>query len=328
MEYILQNVGNLSMNYEEIHVDREKNQYYCETLFTAISTGTEIAAFYGEKPLRKDGGYPRKLGYLNLAQIIAAPIGAVNYQNGDLILTNQSHCDRFVCAEEEILSIVPDLREYKSYLFSYVYHMAFSTIFGYGVAPQSGIRNVGIIGNGLISQAVSEICLMQGIPQILISEFNSKIFTVKKPANYKRFSRGDLETEVDSTCSIVVVSTNDWSDYKLALKLVSYSGSIVLLGFPGRNGELPSFNPFEPTLFYVKNVRVISLPRTRLDLHGEAEKWLDARSSVSKIVSDISAGDLGKIARDIPTIPYSDLGAAYENLKSMPDRPLSFILKW
>ena len=42
------------------------NGLLCKTLITGISTGTELAAWGGENPLRPSAGYPRKIGYQNI----------------------------------------------------------------------------------------------------------------------------------------------------------------------------------------------------------------------------------------------------------------------
>lgn len=327
-EYILQNPGILTLNSEELFLEENTNRYYCETLYTAISSGTEVAAYYGEKPLRVSGGYPRKLGYLNLSQVVSAPIKGGKYKVGDLVLTNESHCDRFFCTDIEILTSIPDSNKVKAHLFSYIYHMAYSTIFGYQVIPQTGLKNVGIIGNGLISQAIVEICLERNIQSILVSEHDSVLVNSNNFGKLTKLCRGELGPEHYSSYSVVVVCTNNWKDYEIALKLVDKGGCIVLLGFPGRNDEKPSFNPFEPTLFYVKNIKVASLPTTRLDLDNSEEKWLSPNESIAQIVSLINSGRLGEISRKLPTISYTELGEAYENLKNGLNRPLSYVLKW
>ena len=42
------------------------------------------------------------------------------------------------------------------------------------------------------------------------------------------------------------------------MQLAPLRGKIGLLGFPGRDGELPKFNPFEPHYFYQKQLSFIS----------------------------------------------------------------------
>jgi D-arabinose 1-dehydrogenase-like Zn-dependent alcohol dehydrogenase len=206
--------------------------------------------------------------------------------------------------------------------------MAYSTIFGYQVIPQTGLKSVGIIGNGLISQAIVEICLERNIQCVLVSEHNSVLVNSNNLGKLTKLCRGELNPENFSNYSVVVVCTNNWKDYEIALNLVDKGGCIVLLGFPGRNDEKPSFNPFEPNLFYVKNTKVVSLPITRLDLDSSEEKWLGPSESVAKIVSYINLGSLGEISRQLPTISYTELGDAYENLKNGLNRPLSYVLKW
>lgn len=51
------------------------NELLCETLVTAISPGTELAAYIGLPPLRSGLVYPRVQGYCNVARVRAAGSG-------------------------------------------------------------------------------------------------------------------------------------------------------------------------------------------------------------------------------------------------------------
>ena len=42
---------------------------YAKTLFSSISTGTEIAAWGGKSPLRPSVAYPRVLGYCSVSEV-------------------------------------------------------------------------------------------------------------------------------------------------------------------------------------------------------------------------------------------------------------------
>ena len=71
----------------------------CETLVTAISPGTELAAYNGLPPLRPATGYPRLQGYCNVSQVIAKGSQVKSVNIGDRILTFQSHRSHFIVPE-------------------------------------------------------------------------------------------------------------------------------------------------------------------------------------------------------------------------------------
>ncbi len=80
-----------------------RHEVGCATPYTAISPGTELAAWEGHTPLRPDRTYSRVLGYCNLSRVIATGEWVRRFRPGDLVLTLQSHRSHFVCGEDEIL---------------------------------------------------------------------------------------------------------------------------------------------------------------------------------------------------------------------------------
>ena len=56
-----------------------------QTIVSAISPGTETAAYIGAPPLRPGKVYPRVVGYCNVARIVKSR--STRYASGELILT-------------------------------------------------------------------------------------------------------------------------------------------------------------------------------------------------------------------------------------------------
>src|SRR3990167_7362260 len=87
------------------------NEIYAETEFTAISTGTEVAAWMGKPPLRPTTTYPRLIGYCNLAKVVRIGTNVTYTAVGDYILTHQSHRTSFICNSEDVLLNVTEQNE-------------------------------------------------------------------------------------------------------------------------------------------------------------------------------------------------------------------------
>ena len=63
-----------------------------ETLVTAISPGTELAAWSGATPLRPVARiYPRLMGYCNVGRVIHLGSNVNGFALNDLVLTHSAH---------------------------------------------------------------------------------------------------------------------------------------------------------------------------------------------------------------------------------------------
>ncbi|MCZ8501943.1 hypothetical protein O9853_14610 [Vibrio lentus] len=89
-------------------IDRELSiesgdQVLAESIYSAVSPGTELSAWVGKPPLRPGKIYPRVQGYCNLARVVSIGNQVKNTKIGDWILTHQSHRTKFCISESEIL---------------------------------------------------------------------------------------------------------------------------------------------------------------------------------------------------------------------------------
>ena len=80
-------------------------QILCKTIVTAISPGTELAAFTGLPPLRPSVTYPRLQGYCNVGEVLESR--ADGFAQGDRVLSFTSHRSHFVLPAEGVLYTLP-----------------------------------------------------------------------------------------------------------------------------------------------------------------------------------------------------------------------------
>lgn len=82
---------------EQINVDiLREDEFIAETIYTAISPGTETAAFIGKEPLRPGSIYPRVVGYCNIARVLFKGKSILDISVGDIVLTFQSHRSHYI----------------------------------------------------------------------------------------------------------------------------------------------------------------------------------------------------------------------------------------
>src|SRR5260221_2866800 len=138
----------------------QSDELAAETLYSAISPGTEIAAYRGDPPLRPSKVYPRVVGYCNVARIIATGKELKKYSVGDLILTFQSHRSAFICKEEKVISPVPPDANLAEASTTYLFHL------GYNALLQGNVRpgfNVAIVGLGTLGIATAALAVSTGV---------------------------------------------------------------------------------------------------------------------------------------------------------------------
>ena len=301
----------------------------CKTLMTGISPGTELAAWNGEPPLRPSGGYPRKIGYQNISEVIAIAGKNEKLQVGDQIYTNQSHCSHFLSHEKDVLAIVPRTRDIKEYIFSYMYHMSLCALSMDKRNSPDAEMKIAVFGGGALGSAIVEIANNLGYLVVLVSDSisESKLHSTRNAI----MSREEFKKKYEETSIAFhqnIVCTNRWDDYYSSLSTACANGTIVLLGFPGRDGSLPLANPFEPKYFYLNNLVISSLPTDRKSLFTSFDKNLSLCESMSDIVSRISQGTLGQTFSRAETLDYVDLEIAYAKLSENRKSNSSLALSW
>ncbi|PLX03063.1 MAG: zinc-binding dehydrogenase, partial [Marinilabiliales bacterium] len=137
----------------------EKDEIIAQTIYSAISPGTELAAYCGIEPLRKNIiTYPRLLGYCNVAKIIHLGEESEKWHVGDYILTFQSHRTHFrFRLSDFMIKLNPSFL--KESTVSYLYHLGFHSVH---TAELKIGHNAAIIGMGVLGYTSATISKLAG----------------------------------------------------------------------------------------------------------------------------------------------------------------------
>ena len=329
VEYKLLNPFNLIL--DEILIEwppKKSPGVLCRTRFSGISPGTEIAAWSGQKKLRPTADYPRKVGYQNISEVIDISGEIQGIKIGDLVYTNQGHTSHFRCDPSEILAVLPDEYEVRKQLFAYMYHLGLSAISA-RTNTEEILYKLSVFGAGALGMSVIEIAELLGLSSTLVtdvartSEFDE---VIRRSVSREKFKKNSLDS--DSRFQQCIITTNSWEDYSLGLSTLDVGGSLTLLGFPGRDGTLPSVNPFSPELFYVNNLSVLSTPSLRKDLLNSRSETLSLRDSITEIVDLISKGKLGRVFDNVEIFSYLELARLYGEIESRGITALTAGINW
>lgn len=303
-----------------------EGQVLCQTIATALSPGTELAAYRGDPPLRPQAVvYPRLVGYCNVARILDCGAGVPGHlQPGDLVLTTQSHRSGFCVAHQAILAKLPAGLDPVTASVTYLFHL------GYAAFLKSGATQgdeAALLGLGTLGLTTAAVFANGGVPMTafsdhLIDPHLSRAFGL---SSVRRKEAADMAGRFNH----VIVTTNGWSDWRLALELAAVSGTVTVLGFPGRAQGLPDFNPLDSRFFYDKQLTIKACGYVP---SGAGESRRDQPRALTYncqfLLSAIAAGRLP--ARDLVegVRPFETLGDIYSAMSQGQRSARTFVLDW
>lgn len=256
-----------------------------QTTYSLVSPGTEIGAWKGSPALRAGTGYPRVVGYCNLARVLES--GDESVTPGDYILTHQSHRSHFCIPADEVLVKTENRPEATT---AYLYFLASRVFEGIDA------HDVAIVGLGALGYAAADLARRRAIEATIFTDQSASIPDVEIRSK-----------SADGEFRHVVLTSNRWEDYQLALRLATQT--VTLIGFPGR-GQPTTFNPLSglyPRGLTLRQIGEVPLSQVKLGMRRMLDllQYLRPEPLVSH------------------HIPWTDLGKFYASRTSY-----SALLEW
>jgi threonine dehydrogenase-like Zn-dependent dehydrogenase len=301
----------------------------CETLVTAISPGTELAAYSGLQPLRDGIAFPRLLGYCNVGRVLAVGSAARNIKVGDRILSFTSHRSHFVLSETDVLLRLPESAKSEEVACAYLFHLGYNAVLRSDVRAGSRVFVLGLGALGLASVAIASLAgaIVFGLSD---QERSTQIaHSLGASAVYSRAKVNDFLARPDGgLADVVIVTTNAWADWEVALRVAAMRGTVAVLGFPGRGQPPPGSNPLDSRYFYAKQLRIeaVGISSERPDDRGFNR--FNERENLAFLVDRIMLGRLDAKALVSGEYPGTEIRRAYEDLLARTKSPVTYILRW
>ena len=301
----------------------------CETLVTAISPGTEVAAWQGLPPLRPGVVYPRLQGYCNVGRVIATGAEVSGLRCGDRILSFTSHRSHFrIGVDEVLLRLDADARA-EDVVCTYLYHLGYNAVLRSDVRAGSSVLVLGVGVLGLTSVAVAALAGAEVVAMSSRAEGRERALACGARAAIAADDPAALQAALPPGGADVVVSTsNSWRDWALALRAAGRFATIACLGFPGRGQPPADFNPLDSQYFYSKQltIRSVGLSPEREDSRGFLR--FNERSNLQFLARRIADGTLQPSRLVSGEYPGTRIQEAYERLAARAGSPLTFLLRW
>ena len=301
-------------------------QMVVQTLMTAISPGTELAAWAGAPPLRPTPHpYPRLMGYCNVGRVTDLGPGIDGFCTGDLVLTHSAHRTHDMITAAQVLCKIPEGADLATVSATYRFHLGYMACLKAKVAAGDQVAVIGLGTLGMTSAAVAHLAGAQvtGFSNHLNSSHDMRLWGLSKThhkTNYNPSSSGSFDS--------VLSTTNIWSDWQLALEITRRGGTIVPIGFPGRGQTAPDFNPLASQYFYDKQLTIAAcgyvpnLDVAPIDLRFTLKRnctflmqaIIDGRLPAADLVEDVR--------------PATDLAKTYAEMATQRSSGRTIVLDW
>lgn len=321
--------GTVTVRNEDLPQHPEAGQILCETIVSAISPGTELASYQGLPHLRPQVRYPRLQGYCNVARVVAVGGGVSRVMPGDRILSFTSHRSAMCISETDVLLVLQPEDNADAVVCAYLYHLGYNAMLRSNVRAGSQIVVIGLGTLGLTSVAMAAL---SGAICYTVSNQESGHRRASSLGAAGNFQRGDVDGLIEILGSrladVVVVTTNDWDDWELALRLAGRFGMIACLGFPGRAEAIIPRNPLDSQYFYTKQLRIeaVGLSPGQPDTQGFLT--FDERTNIAYLVQLIRQGRLDPSILVTGRLRGTDIDQAYRRLSDRTHDDVTLLLDW
>jgi NADPH:quinone reductase-like Zn-dependent oxidoreductase len=308
----------------------QDGELLAQTIVSAISPGTEMAAYIGAPPLRPGKVYPRLVGYCNVARILKSR--STRYASGDLILTNQSHRSHFIIGDLKVLGTVSPAVSPEKAAMTYLYQLGYNALWKGGFFPGYSVAviGLGVIGLGtveLASKFGGEVAAFSNQKEAsnLASQLGARETHVKKFSSFAEGHSIFLKDKFDLT----ILTTAEWSDFSLAAQITRREGTISVVGFPGRGLPNPPDNPLDTQYFYDSQLRLVY---AGLGPQADAPLW-ESRFSTKRnckyLLDRITEQRLDAAALFGTAVSFERLEDCYIEFGArQPSTPPTFVLNW
>jgi threonine dehydrogenase-like Zn-dependent dehydrogenase len=313
--------------------DLQANELLVETQVSALSTGTDLGNYLGDSTYVPGApGYPRWVGYSNTGIVRATGAKVTQFQPGDRVFSTKPHQSAYIAQENELLVRIPTEVSFEQASLAY--------LTGLGVAAIRKARyetgeNIVVIGLGVIGLATVGVATAMGANTIGVanSEIRSRAALAVGASGCLLSNAPHLVSDMrerfrGAEADLVILTSNSWQSYFLALDLVRFNGRVSILGFPGRGEPLPERNPLDPAPFYSKQLTLMGAGFSPKLECAPQEVRFNLRRNLKYIFELMASGRLDLSPLISHTLPYPSMRDAYELARNRSKELIAAVFDW
>lgn len=199
-------------------------QVLVETVYSAISPGTELAWLYHMK--NTPGEYPYYPGYSCTGRILETGPSVTGLKPGDPVAVRAPHCSCFLAESSACIPITEDLL-----LSASAFRLASISLQGIRKADIQMGDLVAVIGLGAIGNFAAQLSMIAGAREVIGFELLESRRNTAAECHIPHICQ-DTKPEFHNRFDSVIESTGSPSAVNTALKLVRPLGTVILLGSP------------------------------------------------------------------------------------------------
>ncbi|MBN1458369.1 MAG: zinc-binding alcohol dehydrogenase [Armatimonadetes bacterium] len=318
---------------QEFDVDEsalEPDKVLVETLYTAISPGTELDCVSGKETSWFH--FPQQLGYCCVGKITAAGSKVADFAIGDVVLTPSSHASHHLVGANEIRAKVPTGLDPKIAVWT---HMANISITALRAATAELGDTVVVLGQGLIGAFAAQLFRAQGGRVIAVDRIAGRL-EIAEECGIEMTVDAAKEDAVEAVkrltdgrgAEIIVEATGSAAVALGAIGMAGQNAEMILLGTPRGSHEadvaplLRAVHRASPNLT-LKGAHGGSLPPV-----GDQFKKHSVARNAGIILQMMERGELKVEPLLTATVTPQDAPHAYRQLREQPEKMLGITIDW
>ncbi len=330
---VLHGKRDLRIEESDLSAELKPNQVLVETEISALSTGTDLGNYLGDSTYVPGApGYPRWVGYSNVGRITAAGSEVKKLKTDDRVFSNRPHQSAYVASEDELLVRIPEEVSSEQASLSY--------LTGLGLAALRQARyetgeNVAVVGLGVIGLSTVGLAKAMGANVIGVANSAIRAAAAHKMGALKcllscsgNLAEAARQTFHGAEADIVILTSNSWESYFLALDLVRYGGRVAILGFPGRGEGIPTRNPLDPSPFYSKQLTLLGAGFSSRVECGAQDLRFNLRRNLEYILDLIASKRLNLEPLISHRVPYQQMRDMYELATEHSKELIAAVFQW
>jgi threonine dehydrogenase-like Zn-dependent dehydrogenase len=311
----------------------DDNQLLVETEITALSTGTDLGNYLGDStyvPGAPD--YPRWVGYSNAGVVRATGSNVSRFRSGERVFSARPHQSAYIAEETDLLVAIPETVSSKEASLAYLTGLGLAAL---RQARYEAGENVVVIGLGVIGLSTIGLAKAMGASVVGVanSEIRAKAALTMGALECVLSNAPDTVSSVKSRfhgrgADLVILTSNSWESYFLALDLARHSGRVSILGFPGRAEPAPQRNPLDPSPFYSKQLTLLGAGSSPKVECAPEEIRFNLRRNLEYILDLMASDRLNLEPLITHSIPYARMRDAYELARLRSKELVAAVFDW